>query len=331
MRTHRTAGAAIVGAAMVGALCALVLVAGPAGAQPAEISTEFIPVTPGPVAHTHAEAAEYADHHRGAAPADTNDFTCVPSAEHPRPVILAHGTDSNSYSDFAALAPLLAESGWCVFALNYGLAAGDEEYGTGDIRVSAVQLGGFVDTVRAATGADEVDLLGYSQGATVARYYINELGGADAVDRWVGIASPSYGGTFYGLGAAAALVPGAVEIAEESFSEALVQQLEGSELLAEVNTPTDTVPGVRYTTIGSSVDEVIQPSGNVALRSGDAVNHIIQDLCPQNRTGHFNMVYDPFTLALVRHSLDPDRYGLGECVPVALGTGIPEMIVQSNF
>lgn len=290
-----------------------------------------MPLVPGPVAHTHAEAAEYADTHRGAAPASTNDFTCVPSAEHPRPVILAHGTDSNSYSDFGALAPLLAGSGWCVFALNYGMAADDEEYGTGDIRVSAVQLGGFVDTVRVATGADEVDLVGYSQGATVARYYINELGGADVVDRWVGVASPSYGGTFYGLGAAAALVPGAVEIAERSFSEALVQQLEGSELLAEVNTPTDTVPGVRYTTIGTNVDEVIQPAGNVALRSGDAVNHMIQDLCPQNLTGHFNMVYDPFALSLMRHALDPDRYGLGECVPVALGTGIPEMIIQSNF
>ncbi|MGN5240064.1 esterase/lipase family protein [Rhodococcus sp. SJ-3] len=326
MRRHRT-----VGAAVVGALCTLALVAGPAGAQPAGGSTEFVPVTPGPVVHTHAEAAEYAETHPGAAPDGTNDFTCRPSNEHPKPVILAHGTDSNSYSDFAALAPLLVESGWCVFVLNYGLAAGDEEYGTGDIRVSAAQLGGFVDTVRAATGADEVDLLGYSQGATVARYYINELSGADVVDRWVGVASPSYGGTFYGLGAAAALVPGALELAEESFSVALVQQLEGSDLLEQLNTPTDTVPGVRYTTIGTNVDEVIQPAGNVALRSGDAVNYVIQDLCPQDLTGHFNMVYDPFALSLMRHALDPDRYGLGDCVPVALGTGIPEMIIQSNF
>ncbi|WP_408016013.1 esterase/lipase family protein [Rhodococcus artemisiae] len=326
MRRHRS-----VGAALVGALCTLALVAGPVGAQPAGSSTAFVPVTPGPIMHTHAEAAEYADTHRGAAPTGTNDFTCRPSNEHPKPVILAHGTDSNSYSDFAALAPLLVESGWCVFVLNYGLAAGDEEYGTGDIRVSAAQLGGFVDTVRAATGADEVDLLGYSQGATVARYYINELGGDDVVDRWVGVASPSYGGTFYGLGAAAALVPGALEIAEESFSVALVQQLEGSELLEQLNTPTDTVPGVRYTTIGTNVDEVIQPAGNVALRSGDAVNYEIQDLCPQDLTGHFNMVYDPFALSLMRHALDPDRYGLGDCVPVALGTGIPEMIIQSNF
>ncbi len=36
--------------------------------------------------------------------------------------------------------------------------------GTGDIRVSAAQLGTFVERVRAGTGADEVDLVGYSQG-----------------------------------------------------------------------------------------------------------------------------------------------------------------------
>ncbi|MEE2035354.1 esterase/lipase family protein [Rhodococcus chondri] len=290
-----------------------------------------VPVAAGPVAGTHAEAAEYSENNPGAAPAGSNDFSCEPSDEHPRPVVLAHGTDSNSFSDFAALAPLLVDSGWCVFAVNYGLAAGAEDYGTGDIRVSAAQFGGFVDEVLAATGAAKVDVVGYSQGATVARYYINRLGGADLVDRWVGVASPSYGGTFYGLGAAFAALPGATDFVGGQFSEALVQQVQGSELLTELNTPTDTVAGVHYTTIGTNVDEVIQPASNVALRDPRAVNLVVQELCPQDLTGHFNLVYDPFSLHLIRHALDPERYGLGDCMPVALGTGIPELILQSNF
>mgnify|MGYP003292275240 CR=1 FL=1 len=70
--------------------------------------------------------------------------------------------------------------------MNFRLA---ESYGTGEIRVSAAQFGEFVERVRAETGATEVDVVGYSQGAVVTRYYINKLGGAHVVDRWVGVAS----------------------------------------------------------------------------------------------------------------------------------------------
>ncbi len=313
------------------ALCIAVLTAGVAGAQLPIVSTSSVPVTQGPSAATHAEAAEYAEQNPGVAPPDTNDFTCVPSAGNPRPVVLAHGTDSNSYSDFAALAPLLAASGRCVFALNYGLADGAEDYGTGEIRVSASQFGEFVDRVLAETGAAEVDVVGYSQGATVTRYYINKLGGADVVDRWVGVASPSYGGTFYGLATAFAVLPGATDFLEGEFSVALAEQLQGSELLTELNTPSDTVPGVQYTTIGTRFDEVIQPADSVALRGEGAVNLVVQDLCPENLTGHFNMVYDGFALQMIRHALDPDRVALGRCTRVALGTGIPEIVRQANF
>ncbi|MEZ5151050.1 esterase/lipase family protein [Rhodococcus zopfii] len=316
--------------AVLAVACAALLGAVPATAEPAG-STASVPRAPAPPATSSAEASAYAESHPDAAPPGSNDFSCIPSAQHPRPVVLAHGTDSNSYTDFAALAPLLEDSGWCVYALNFGKAPGADDYGTGDIRVSARQFGDFVDTVRAETGAGTVDVVGFSQGATVSRYYINRLGGAPAVDRWIGVASPSYGGTFYGLGPIAGQIPGASDIVADEFSVALVQQAQGSELLTELNNPTDTVPGVEYTTIGTRVDEVIQPPSNVALHGPGAVNLVIQDLCPDNLTGHFNMPYDNFSLALIRQTLDPDTYGLGPCVPVALGTGIPEVILESNF
>ena len=83
------------------------------------------------------------------------------------PVVLLHGTDSSAYADFSGLAPTLAGQGFCVYAINYGGAVGATTLGTEDIRLGAPAVRAFVDQVRAWTGADRVDVVGYSQGATV--------------------------------------------------------------------------------------------------------------------------------------------------------------------
>src|SRR3954451_1992947 len=101
-----------------------------------------------------------------ASPPGANDFSCKPSAAHPRPVVLVHGTFADMSDSWQALSPLLANNGYCVFALNYGSANGSGAvgiYGIGDIRQSAAELSAFVDEVLAATGAAKVDLVGHSQ------------------------------------------------------------------------------------------------------------------------------------------------------------------------
>nr|WP_245551023.1 triacylglycerol lipase [Nocardia paucivorans] len=269
--------------------------------------------------------------HPNAAPSGANDFACAPTAAHPRPVVLAHGTDASAYTDWSAIAPRLAAEGYCVFALNYGGRPGAGTYGTEDMVLSGYQIAAFVDEVLAATGARQVDLVGFSQGANVTRYYINKLGGASKVGVWVGLASPTYGGVMYGLVPIARQIPGAEQVFERVLSVAAVQQAQGSQFMRELNSGGDTVPGVRYVTIGSRFDEMIQPFENIALRGPGAENIVLQDRCPVNLTGHFHMVYDPFVAELLLEALDPQTAPTPVCVPVPLGTGIPQVIIGGNI
>ncbi|MFD1813902.1 esterase/lipase family protein [Rhodococcus gannanensis] len=326
MRIGEVVGAALAGAALLAAVT-------PAGAAPAtdagsvaseSVSVSAVPDLPGPVQVTHAAASDFADAHPGSVPPGTNDFGCRPTAEHPDPVVLAHGSDSSAYSDWAAIAPRLHDAGYCVFALDFGGALGATTYGTEDMYVSGDQVADFVGLVLRETGSEKVDLVGFSQGATVTRYFI-KLGGAPVVDRWVGLASPSYGGIFYGLVPAANAIPGGRDVVSLFTTVAVAQQAEGSDFLAELNGDGDTVPGVEYTTIGTRYDEMIQPYTNVALRGAGATNILIQDRCPQNMTGHMNMPYDDYTIGLVMQALDPGHPD-PVCTDVPLGTGMAGMI-----
>ena len=101
------------------------------------------------------------------------DNGCQPSAAHPEPVILVNGTFANQDDNWQAASPLLANHGYCVFTFNYGgPSASSIVQGTGDIAASAGQLGAFVTTVLASTGAGKVDLVGHSQGGMMPRYYL---------------------------------------------------------------------------------------------------------------------------------------------------------------
>src|SRR3954454_22922107 len=88
-----------------------------------------------------------------ASPPGANDWSCEPTAAHPRPVVLVHGTFADMSDSWQALSPLLHDNGYCVFALNYGSYAGSGAlgiYGTGEIGASAGELSSFVDQVLAA-------------------------------------------------------------------------------------------------------------------------------------------------------------------------------------
>jgi len=99
----------------------------------------------------------------GPSPAGANDWDCKPSLEHPRPVVLVHGTGMSMTDTWDVMAPQLADLGYCVFALNYGgvreiLNPNAVHWGITDIASSAEELAMFVDSVKFHTGTTQVDI-----------------------------------------------------------------------------------------------------------------------------------------------------------------------------
>ncbi|GAA4930936.1 esterase/lipase family protein [Streptomyces coeruleoprunus] len=259
----------------------------------------------GPVQTDFVSAFRYSLTHPTAVPAGANDWSCRPGAAHPHPVVLVHGTFENRYANWAGLAPRLKEAGYCVYALNHGGAEGAPLQGTGDIVASAGQLASFVDRVRAATGAAEVDLVGHSQGGLMPRYYIDRLGGAAKVHRLVSLTSPHHGTTLQGMGLLARAVPGADDLFGAS-CRACEQQIVASDFLRDLNSGEMAHPAVDHTVVTTVHDQVVTPFTSSYLPpSAHVTNHTVQTYCLTNRSDHTTISYDPVAARLVLNALDP--------------------------
>lgn len=247
-----------------------------------------------------------------AAPPGANDWSCRPTQAHPYPVILVHGTLANAAFTWQALSPLLANAGYCVFALNYGANEGSAGrfFGIADIAASAGELAAFVERVRAATGAAKVDLVGHSQGGMMPRYYLKHLGGAAHTRRLVGLAPSNHGTSLLGLNA---LLNGLRALGVPSprlhGCVACAQQILPSPFLAALNAGGETVPGPQYLVIATAYDEVVTPYAGAFLSGPGVRNLRLQDQCAGDLVEHIGIVYDPVALQLVLNTLGPNDPG----------------------
>ena len=212
-----------------------------------------------------------------------DDWSCRPSAAHPSPVVVVHGTFGDSSTLLRRLKRSVAAAGYCVFALDYGRRA------TGPVEQSAQELSAYVDRVLAATGARRVSLVGHSQGGMMPRYYVRFLGGAAKVDDVVGLA-PSNHGTRTPL----LLAPGLGVLCP-----ACLQQARGSDFLAALNQGDETPAPVSWTTVVTRLDEVVLPYGSGFLDG--ATNVTLQRVCPLHLPGHLLLPSDG---AAIRITLD---------------------------
>ncbi|MBT2508270.1 alpha/beta fold hydrolase [Streptomyces sp. ISL-98] len=255
-----------------------------------------------------------------ATPATTsgwNNYSCKPSAAHPRPVVLVHGTLGNSVDNWLGLAPYLVRRGYCVFSLDYGqLPNVPFFHGLGPIDKSAVQLDAFVDKVLAATGAPKADLVGHSQGGMMPRHYLKFLGGAAEVNALIGIAPDNHGTTLLGLTKLLPYFPGAEGLLTAN-TPGLADQIAGSAFLTRLNEGGDTVPGVRYTVIATKYDEVVTPYRTQYLDGPGVRNVLLQDLCPVDFSEHVAIgLIDRIAFHEVANALDPARATPTTCASV---------------
>ncbi|MFD3522393.1 esterase/lipase family protein [Streptomyces sp. NPDC058653] len=250
-------------------------------------------------------------------PAGANDWTCRPTAAHPRPVVLIHGTWENAYANWSGLSPVLKKAGYCVYALNYGAPEGDVFKGRGHVPESAKEVSAFVDRVLDATGAQTADLVGHSQGGgLLPRWYLKFEGGAAKTHRLVGVAPSNHGTTASGMATLAKSLR-VLDTTAQMAGQAAKDQTIGSDVNARLDAGGDTVPGVRYTTVVTRTDEVVTPYRQQYLAPGpDAPveNLDLQDACPIDMSAHLGIAYSEVMYRLVLNALDPANARPASCL-----------------
>jgi triacylglycerol esterase/lipase EstA (alpha/beta hydrolase family) len=229
------------------------------------------------------------------------------------------------------MAPLLADNGFCVFALTYG-TDGNEPYfgGLEAMEQSSQELGTFVDQVLAATGATKVDLVGHSEGTVMPRYWMEFEGGAAKVEKYV-MLTPLWNGTNL-------LDGGTLEQLSSEFDPAGVAQfndavgytttchsctefLTGSPFMTDLNDHGTALPGVTYTDIATKYDELVSPYTSGILNAPGVTNIVLQDQCSKDFSEHLTVAFDPTAAQDILNALDPAHAKPVPCVPVIPGVG----------
>jgi triacylglycerol lipase len=296
--------------AAVTALLAVVagLAAAPAGhAEDAEL----------PVNYNFLVGAIAAGAKVDADPPGANDWTCRPSAAHPRPVVLVHGTFGNKNTNWQAYSPLLANNGYCVFSLTYGVIPGspipvNQFGGMGKIQESAQQLKAFVARVLRATGARKIDLIGHSQGTYMPEYWVKFLGGARHVKRYISLAPLWHGTSSIPTGPIAQ----AFGIDEDDFPicNACPQMGADSKFLKELREGGLVIGDIEYTNIMTKYDELVRPY--TSGREPGMRNIVVQDHCATDYSEHFEIAADPVGAQIVLNTLDPQHKQPVPCMVV---------------
>lgn len=233
-----------------------------------------------------AETAQDPDHHRtDALPPRSRSLVVSDLMAAGTPIILVHGIMDNR-SVFSVFGRALRRRGFGrVHAVNYGVL-------TGDLRDAARELRRAVEEVREATGADKVHIVGHSLGGMIARYYVQRMGGDEAVDTLVTLGSPHTGT------ATAYLMP-----------TPLARQLRpGSEVLTELAEPAPRC-STRFLVVWSRMDEMVVPQRNARLIHPD----LIVDELELRDVGHLSLPIDSRTVhwvatALARIDAPTDRF-----------------------
>jgi triacylglycerol lipase len=190
----------------------------------------------------------------------------------PNPVVLVHGLYDTSVK-FKTLAAYLENKGWSVYRLN--LIPND---GTGCLKQLAQQLAEFVN--HNFSPEQKIDLVGFSMGGLVTRFYLQRLGGIEHFQRYISISAPNQG----------------TIVAYAQSLEGIKQMRPGSALIQDINQDWAKFQGqLQTTTIWTPYDLLIIPAKSSCLGLGKELSVPVWV--------HAWMVDDPRVWAIVAQSL----------------------------
>ncbi len=163
------------------------------------------------------------------------------------PVLLVHGIwDTGKV--FRRMIPFLNEGGWKVYDLdlvpNHGVKGLDD---------LAQQV---ANKVEATFGSEQpFDLLGFSMGGIVSRYYVQRLGGINRVQRFISLSAPNHGTT----------------IAYFNQGLGCVQMRPSSALLKDLNSDVAMLSQINFTSIWTPFDTMIVPADSSKMPVGENI------------------------------------------------------------
>ncbi|MBW4645317.1 MAG: triacylglycerol lipase [Goleter apudmare HA4340-LM2] len=191
--------------------------------------------------------------------------------QQPNPVLLIHGIGDTG-AVFNTMASYLRQRGWSIHTLDLIPNNG---------AVSLEQLAKQVDDYVATNFVPEqtIDLVGFSMGGIVSRYYLQRLGGIKRVQRFITISSPHYG----------------TVIAYGSRLPGCVQMRTNSAFLKDLNSDAVMLKQLNFTSIWTPYDLMIVPANSSQMLLGREVVVSV--------ALHPWMLKDPRSLATVAEAL----------------------------
>jgi triacylglycerol lipase len=227
----------------------------------------------------------------------------APAEAQARPVLLVGGTFASQARLNQEARPFLEAQGFDVHTIdlatwrNLPLSArlliglfGGTGAGTASMVDSGQRVADKVDDILDETGADRIDVIGHSQGAVVARYYVKSLGGLDEVDGLVSLGGANYGiplvggdpftDLAFGIGCGFYQPPVCAEIIHGDVPG-------DTPFLRALNEPDPTPGDIDYYHLYTESDTPAGGRGEVIELPG-ATNLSVQSVCPGRQVAHID-------------------------------------------
>ena len=202
------------------------------------------------------------------------------------------------------------------------------------VKGNSARIPEFIEKVKKETGSDKVDVVTYSQGGLVTRYWLKDFDGAKDVRTVVSLSGLIKGSPYQTQAlekgqcppaSADALVPPGFK---KNPTDACLEMAEGGEEVTRLNTPTEALPGIRYVNITTRQEYDAAPYQiNLMDGPGDYQNVITQDLCPNDVVPHLGMTLLPSVQSLVASALEGGPLKMECSIPAPEGLPTVDSLV----